>query len=162
MVKLTTNFVNRSGWVTYDDFRSRIADGEKADLIDGVIYMASPDNTDAADLFVWLIRLLAEYLDNHNLGKVYGSRVAMKLEEKNNPSRTSQWFSKKGSHSSRADTFWVRPISASKSSRRKVCKGTTKKNANSTSSLASKSIGSWTKICRSSRYCRSVRRAIGK
>ena len=162
MVKLTTNFVNRSGWVTYDDFRSRIADGEKADLIDGVIYMASPDNTDAADLFVWLIRLLAEYLDNHNLGKVYGSRVAMKLDEKNSPEpdlavvlKERLPFVESGHILGPADLCIeiVSPESVQRDY---------EKNANSMSSLASKSIGSWTKICRSSPYCRSARRAIGK
>lgn len=85
MVKLTPQFVNRTGWVTYEEFRSRVADGDKADLIDGVIFMASPENTDANDLFVWFIRLIAEFLENHDMGKVYGSRVAMKLDNKNSP-----------------------------------------------------------------------------
>ena len=85
MVKLTQQFVNRSGWVTYEDFRSAIHDGQKADLIDGVIFMASPDNTDANDLFVWLVRLLAGFCEDQNCGKVYGSRVSMRLDDKNAP-----------------------------------------------------------------------------
>src|SRR5262249_48495267 len=48
---------NRSGVFTFDDFCLLVKDGQKADLIDGVIYMASPDNTEAADLNVWLCRL---------------------------------------------------------------------------------------------------------
>jgi Uma2 family endonuclease len=76
---------NRSGPITFDAFCSRVADGQKADLIDGVIYMASPDNTDAGDLFVWLITILYDFCDTHDLGKVYGSRIAFKLDEKNSP-----------------------------------------------------------------------------
>jgi Uma2 family endonuclease len=76
---------DRSGSFTFDDYCSLIADGQKADLIDGVIYMASPDNTDAADLFVWLITLLHDFCEYHDLGKVYGSRVAFKLDDKNSP-----------------------------------------------------------------------------
>ncbi len=76
---------NRSGPITYDVFCSMVADGQKADLIDGVIYMASPDNTDAGDLFMWLATLLYDFCEYHDLGKVYGSRVALKLDDKNSP-----------------------------------------------------------------------------
>jgi Uma2 family endonuclease len=76
---------DRSGPFTFDDYCSLVADGQKADLIDGVIHMASPDNTDAAELFVWLIRLIADFVDVNDLGKVYGSRVSFKLDDKNSP-----------------------------------------------------------------------------
>ena len=76
---------SRSGLYTFSDFCSLVADGEKADLIDGVIYMASPDNTDAADLFVWLMCILYDYLDREEIGKVFGSRVAFRLDDKNSP-----------------------------------------------------------------------------
>src|SRR5579862_3532067 len=70
---------------TFGDFCALIGDGQKADLLDGVIYMASPDNTDAADLFVWLICLIYDYVEYKDLGKVFGSRVAFKLDEWNSP-----------------------------------------------------------------------------
>jgi Uma2 family endonuclease len=76
---------DRSGPFTYEDYRSIVPDGQKADLIDGVIYMASPDNTDAGELSVWLIALLHDFCECHNLGKVYASRIAFKLDEKNSP-----------------------------------------------------------------------------
>lgn len=47
----------RIGCYTFEDFCALIPTGQKADLIDGVIYMASPDNTDA--LFMWLGRTAA-------------------------------------------------------------------------------------------------------
>jgi Uma2 family endonuclease len=77
--------VARSGPYTYEDFCELVHEDQKADLIDGVIYMASPENTDANDLFVWLIGLIADFSDYHDLGKVYGSRVAVRLDKQNAP-----------------------------------------------------------------------------
>ena len=77
--------VARSGPYTYDDFCALVREDQKADLIDGVIYMASPENTDANELFVWLVGLIADFTDYHDLGKVYGSRVAVRLDRKNAP-----------------------------------------------------------------------------
>lgn len=70
---------------TFDDFCRIIKDGEKGDLINGVIYMSSPDNTDANDLFVWMLRLIGDIAEVYELGKVYGSRVAFRLEESHGP-----------------------------------------------------------------------------
>jgi Uma2 family endonuclease len=75
----------RTGPITYDDFCAMVGDGQKADLIDGVIYMASPDNTDANELFVWLVSVMSLFARRCKLGKVYGSRVACRLDEKNGP-----------------------------------------------------------------------------
>lgn len=70
---------------TFEDFCALIRNGQKADLIDGVIYMASPDNTDANSLFMWLGGLIHLFLEEKGLGKVYGSRVAFRLGETNGP-----------------------------------------------------------------------------
>jgi Uma2 family endonuclease len=75
----------RRGVHTFEDFCRIVKNGDKADLIDGVIYMASPDNTDANDLFVWLITLLHVYVEAGGLGKVYGSRVAYRIDGRNGP-----------------------------------------------------------------------------
>jgi len=75
----------RTGCHTFEDFCALVPDGQKADLIDGVIYMASPENTDANDLFVWLISLMHGYVECKNLGRVFGSRVACRLEDRNGP-----------------------------------------------------------------------------
>jgi Uma2 family endonuclease len=58
-----------------------VRDGQKADLINGVIYMASPDNTDAAELYSWLFNLMGFYVSKRRLGKIYGSRVAFRLTD---------------------------------------------------------------------------------
>ena len=70
---------------TFEDFCLLVQDGQKADLIDGVIYMASPDNMDANDLFVLLMRLLADIVEINDLGKVNGSRAAYRLNDRNSP-----------------------------------------------------------------------------
>src|SRR5262249_13284111 len=68
-----------------DDFRALVQDGQKADLIDGIIFMASPDNTDANDLNGWLYFIIRGFVDRFQLGKTFISRVACKLDEHNAP-----------------------------------------------------------------------------
>src|SRR5262249_3996593 len=71
--------------ITFEVFCSLVEDGHKADLIDGAIYMASPDNTDANELSVWLIRLIGDYVELKDLGRLFASRVAFRLNETNYP-----------------------------------------------------------------------------
>jgi Uma2 family endonuclease len=71
--------------IDFEAFCELVKDGEKADLIDGVIYMASPDNTDANILSVWLICLLDYFVAEYDLGQVFGSRVAFRLDGRNGP-----------------------------------------------------------------------------
>lgn len=75
----------RKGRVTFDDFRFLVKEDQKADLIDGVIYMASPENTDANSLFMWYGGLLDLYVEELELGKVFGLRVALRLDDTNGP-----------------------------------------------------------------------------
>jgi Uma2 family endonuclease len=83
---------------TFKDFCFLVKDGEKADLIDGVIYMASPDNTDANELFMWLGGLIADFAEAKDLGKVYGSRVAYRLNDTNSPEPDIGFVSKERLH----------------------------------------------------------------
>jgi Uma2 family endonuclease len=73
------------GPYTFEDFCALVPDGEKADLIDGVIYMASPDNIEAARLFTWLFRLLCDFVEVRDLGEVYPLRVAFRLDDGASP-----------------------------------------------------------------------------
>jgi Uma2 family endonuclease len=75
----------RSDVFTYDDFCARVRDDQKADLIDGVIYMASPENVDANDLAGWLYAVMRIYAGKRKLGRVFISRVACRLDDKNAP-----------------------------------------------------------------------------
>src|SRR3954452_5728404 len=74
-----------SGPHTFEDFCFLVKEDQKADLIDGVIYMASPENTDANLLFMWLGRVIGLYVEEKDLGEVYGSRVALRLDNRNGP-----------------------------------------------------------------------------
>jgi Uma2 family endonuclease len=75
----------RSGPRTFDDFLAMVHEDEKADLLNGVIYMASPESLDDNDLGGWLYAILRDYLEEFDLGKVYYTRVAYRLNEKNGP-----------------------------------------------------------------------------
>jgi Uma2 family endonuclease len=70
---------------TFEDFCFLVKDGQKADLIDGVIYMASPDNTEAYRLSKFLLLVLDEYVTAKELGEIFGFRIAFRLDEKNSP-----------------------------------------------------------------------------
>jgi Uma2 family endonuclease len=71
--------VTRSGSITFEEFCMLVKDGQKADLIDGVIHMASPDNTNAGDLSVWLTIVVGAFVSKKKLGKLYHSRIAFRL-----------------------------------------------------------------------------------
>lgn len=68
--------------VTVDEFYSLVSDGQKADLIDGVIYMASPDSHRANKLTGFVYRLLQGFLEARGSGgDVVFSRYAFRLSE---------------------------------------------------------------------------------
>ncbi|MEX2142499.1 MAG: Uma2 family endonuclease [Pirellulales bacterium] len=75
----------RTGHYTFDDFLLLIKEHEKADLLDGVIYMASPESTDDNELGGWLYRLMSEFAKETNQGKCYFSRVAFRITDKRGP-----------------------------------------------------------------------------
>jgi Uma2 family endonuclease len=77
--------VTRDKRLTFEDFCALVKDGQKADLLDGVIYMASPDNTDANAVNGWLYALMLLFVQGKKLGWVYVSRVAFLLDEFNAP-----------------------------------------------------------------------------
>jgi Uma2 family endonuclease len=70
---------------TFEDFCVLIREDQKADLIDGVIHVASPENTEANKLFGWLYRLLGDFIEAGDLGDLFGSRVAFRLDDVNSP-----------------------------------------------------------------------------
>jgi Uma2 family endonuclease len=75
----------RGGAYTFEDFCAVVRDGQKADLIDGVIYMASPDNTDSNRLNGWLWSVMNIFAEERRLGEVFGSRVAFRIDDTNGP-----------------------------------------------------------------------------
>jgi len=72
--------------VTVDDFFAMVKDGEKADLIEGVIYMASPDSRQANKLTGFIYRLLEGYAEAREIGgEVVFSRFAFQIGPLNAP-----------------------------------------------------------------------------
>jgi Uma2 family endonuclease len=47
------NLLRRTDRLTVEDFCALVREDQKADLINGVIYLASPDNDEHHDLYVW-------------------------------------------------------------------------------------------------------------
>lgn len=70
--------------LTYNEFCSRIHE-QKADLIHGEIFMASPATIQHEDAVDFLGAVLRVYVKRKKLGIVVGSRVAMKLSEEDAP-----------------------------------------------------------------------------
>jgi Uma2 family endonuclease len=97
--------VARRGTVSFEEFCVLIRADQKADLIDGVIYMASPENIDANRLFVWLICLLNLYVRAKGLGEVFGSRVAFRLGEVSGPEPDIAFVKKDRLHLARRTFF---------------------------------------------------------
>jgi len=83
--KLRNGVHRRVGDVTFEEFCDAVREDQKADLIDGVISMASPENTEANDLFCWLLALMEFFALETGAGRVFGSRVAFRLTPTNAP-----------------------------------------------------------------------------
>jgi Uma2 family endonuclease len=68
--------------VTAEDFYRLVPDGQKADLIDGVIFMASPDSLRANKLTVFVCRLISGFVEARDCGgEVLSSRFAFELSD---------------------------------------------------------------------------------
>ncbi len=70
---------------TFDDFCFLVKDGQKADLIDGVIYMASPDGPETFRLNKWLMGLADDFVTERDLGEIFGIRIAFRLDVLQSP-----------------------------------------------------------------------------
>ena len=75
----------RSGPFSFGDFLELIQEDQKADLVDGVIYMASPENIDHNDLVRWLAIVLGLFIEERRLGRLTINRVAYRLSARNAP-----------------------------------------------------------------------------
>jgi len=75
----------RPGSCSFADFLELIQEDQKADLIDGVIFMASPESVEHNDLVGWLNTLLRLFVEERCPGKVTVNRVAYRLAPKTAP-----------------------------------------------------------------------------
>jgi len=67
--------------MTAEEFFRRAPETQKAELIDGVMIMASPPTDRHEKLQIFLLRLISEYVEQLDLGEVRGSRTAVALAE---------------------------------------------------------------------------------
>lgn len=75
----------RPGPYTFADFLERVNEDQKADLIDGAIYMASPENTEHNTILRWLDKVLWGYIDEAQLGYVSIEKIAYRLTRNTAP-----------------------------------------------------------------------------
>jgi Uma2 family endonuclease len=72
--------------VTVSQFYRLVPDGQKADLLNGVIYMASPDSIRSNDLTRFLSSLMSMYNEARSIGgRVFVNRVAFRLTKYSAP-----------------------------------------------------------------------------
>lgn len=72
----------RCGPCGFADFLELIREDQKGDLLDGVIYLASPENIGHNRLSGWLYKVLGAYIEERQLGLLTFSRVAYRLSDK--------------------------------------------------------------------------------
>ncbi len=93
----------RPGVWTFAVFCDIIAPKQKADLIDGVIYLAPPESTKAARLFGWLLCLLGDFVERTESGELFMLRVAFRLSAKDGPEPDLAFLKKSRLHLVRKD-----------------------------------------------------------
>ncbi|NUO79981.1 Uma2 family endonuclease [candidate division KSB1 bacterium] len=82
---------------TYSEFCSRVRE-QKADLINGEMFMASPATIEHEDFVHFLVVILRSYVKEKDLGLVVGSRVAMKLSDEDAPEPDVMFIRKERLH----------------------------------------------------------------
>jgi Uma2 family endonuclease len=71
-----------TGLVDYETYRILVEDGEKADLIDGVIYMASPETPLSNSLVLFIANLIDGFTAARDIdGFTFNSRVSCKITD---------------------------------------------------------------------------------
>jgi len=74
--------ITKADSVDYETYRARVEDGQKADLIDGIIYMASPDTRLSNTLNVFVANLIDGFTAAKNIdGFTFMSRFSCKISE---------------------------------------------------------------------------------
>ena len=71
--------------MTAREFFRYAPEDRKAELIDGVMIMPSPPSDKHERLQIFLLRLIGEFVEQHDLGQVRGSRTAVELAENQAP-----------------------------------------------------------------------------
>jgi len=66
--------------LTEAQFRNEYADEDiKAEWVDGKVIIMAPVSREHSEVNVWLLRLVAEFVEHHDLGRVLGSEYPIRL-----------------------------------------------------------------------------------
>lgn len=71
--------------VTEEQFWELSNEDTNFELLDGVLYIHSPASTEHEEIFQYLLMALTYFLEKTQKGKIFGSRLVMRLSEKWNP-----------------------------------------------------------------------------
>ncbi len=112
--------------ITVGEFFRLVPDGQKADLLNGVIYMASPDSIRSNDLTRFVTVLMDVYKDVKQVGgRVFVTRVAYRLTRYSAPEPDVGYVGPDRLHLIQATRVWGGPDIAveivSQDSRRRDC-----------------------------------------
>lgn len=75
----------RPGPYMFADFLELVREDQKADLLGGVILMASPESLDHNDLVSWLDTVMRQFVEERQLGRVTVNKVAYRLSNRTAP-----------------------------------------------------------------------------
>lgn len=84
----------RPGSYTFAEFLELVREDQKADLLDGVIFMTSPENIDHNRLVMWLGTVLKLFIEERRLGELTINKVAYRLSPKTAPEPDLAFVSK--------------------------------------------------------------------
>lgn len=74
-----------AGTTTFDEFLELIHEDQKADLLEGVIHVASPENAEHNDLLRWLTVVLDLFIEERGLGRLTINKMAYRLSGRSAP-----------------------------------------------------------------------------
>lgn len=74
-----------TGTTTFTEFIELIPEDQKADLLEGVIHVASPESSDDNDLLLWLGTILRPFIEQRRLGRLTINKVAYRLSDRSAP-----------------------------------------------------------------------------
>jgi Uma2 family endonuclease len=74
-----------TGTTTFAEFMELIPEDQKADLLEGVIHVASPENSEHNDLLLWLGTILRPFIEERQLGRLTINKVAYRLSDRSAP-----------------------------------------------------------------------------
>lgn len=83
------------GTITFEEFCDLVTEDQKADLLDGVIYLASPESIEHNKLLSWLHVVLMQFVEGRGLGHLTVNKVAYRLSDHTAPEPDLAFVSKK-------------------------------------------------------------------